>query len=258
MPRPPKCRLVCCFPQTSEFFPIKEQPEYEAVILTVDEYETIRLIDKVGLSQEECSKQMLIARTTAQKIYDNARKKLADALVDGLPLRIEGGAYKLCNGGNPMCGVKECRIQELFKKYEKDKGDNIMRIAVTYENGEIFQHFGHTETFKIYDAGDGRITASEVISTNGIGHGALAELLRAVNADILICGGIGGGAQKALAAAGIKLYGGVSGNADEAVNALISGNLDFNPYVCCDHHDREHGEGHACGGHGCGSNSCGH
>ena len=86
-----------------------------------------------------------------------------------------------------------------------------MRIAVTYENGQIFQHFGHTEFFKVYDVEDGKVVASEVVDTNGSGHGALAGVLNALKADILICGGIGGGAQMALAAAGIKLFGGVSG-----------------------------------------------
>ena len=133
-----------------------------------------------------------------------------------------------------------------------------MRIAVTYENGEIFQHFGHTEQFKVYDVADGAITASQIIDTNGSGHGALAGVLTALNADILICGGIGGGAQMALAAAGIRLYGGVSGNADAAVEALLAGKLDFNPNVQCSHHDHHHGEGHTCGDHGCGSHTCGH
>ena len=128
-----------------------------------------------------------------------------------------------------------------------------MRIAVTYENGQIFQHFGRTEFFKIYDVSDGVITASEVVSTNGNGHGALAGILTSLQADILICGGIGGGAQAALASAGIKLYGGVSGMADKAVEALISGNLDFNPDIHCDHHGHHHDAGHTCGSHGCGS-----
>lgn len=135
----------------------------------------------------------------------------------------------------------------------------IMRIAVTYENGEIFQHFGHSEQFKIYDVNEenGEVISSEVVDTNGSGHGALAGLLSALGADVLICGGIGGGAQAALAAADIKLYGGVSGNADEAVKAFISGKLDYDPDVKCSHHDdSHHGEGHTCGDHGCGSN-CG-
>ena len=114
-----------------------------------------------------------------------------------------------------------------------------MKIAVTYENGEIFQHFGHTEAFKIYDIADGKVVSAEVVDTNGSGHGALAGFLVAHGVDTLICGGIGGGAQNALAQAGIRLFGGVSGNPD----------------VHCDHHDH-HGEGHSCGDHGCGSHSC--
>ena len=133
-----------------------------------------------------------------------------------------------------------------------------MKIAVTHENGQIFQHFGHTEQFKVYDVEDGKVVSSAVVDTNGSGHGALAGVLTALNADVLICGGIGGGAQMALAAAGIRLFGGVSGDADAAVEALLSGNLDFNPNVKCNHHDHHHGEGHTCGDHGCGSHNCGH
>ena len=129
-----------------------------------------------------------------------------------------------------------------------------MKIAVTYENGEIFQHFGHTETFKIYDIADGKVVSAEVVDTNGSGHGALAGFLVTHGVDTLICGGIGGGAQNALAQAGIRLFGGVSGNADEAVNALLAGNLGYNPNVHCDHHDHE--AGHSCGDHGCGNHSC--
>ena len=131
-----------------------------------------------------------------------------------------------------------------------------MRIAVTYENEEIFQHFGHTQQFKVYDVENGAIVSSQVVDTNGNGHGALAGVLSALNADVLICGGIGGGAQMALADANIKLFGGVSGNADAAVEAFLAGNLAYNPNVQCNHHDHNHGEGHTCGDHGCG-NHCG-
>ena len=131
-----------------------------------------------------------------------------------------------------------------------------MRVAVTYENGEIFQHFGHTEQFKIYDVEDGKITKEQVVDTNGSGHGALAGFLLDLQVDTLICGGIGMGAQNALADAGIRLYGGVAGSADEAVKALAEGTLAYNPDVHCDHH--EHGEGHSCGhGHG-GDHECRH
>ena len=121
-----------------------------------------------------------------------------------------------------------------------------MRIAITFENGNVFQHFGHTQQFKIYDVENGQIVREEVVDTNGSGHGALAGLLANIGAEVLICGGIGAGAQNALKEAGVKLYGGVSGNADDAVHAFINGNLDFNPNVKCNHHDHEHGE-HSCG-----------
>lgn len=130
-----------------------------------------------------------------------------------------------------------------------------MRIAVTYENGEIFQHFGRTEHFKLYDIEDGTITNEQIVETGGSGHGALAGFLRAAQVDALICGGIGPGAQMALAEAGITLYGGVSGNADAAAKAFAEGRLAYDPDAHCDHHDHA-GEGHDCahdGGHCCGA-----
>lgn len=132
-----------------------------------------------------------------------------------------------------------------------------MRIAVTYENGSIFQHFGHTEQFKLYDIQETQIVKEQIIDASGSGHGALAGFLTENGVDTLICGGIGAGAQMALKEAGVRLYGGVSGSADEAVDALLAGNLGFDPEVHCDHHDQEHGEGHSCGGeHHCGDHHC--
>lgn len=131
-----------------------------------------------------------------------------------------------------------------------------MRIAVPYEKGEIFQHFGHTERFKIYDVENSKIQSSQVVDTNGSGHGALAGVLHALHVDALICGGIGGGAQAALAAADIQLYGGVSGSADKAAEALAAGTLAYDPNATCSHHGEHHHEGN-CGDHGCGHHSCG-
>ena len=130
-----------------------------------------------------------------------------------------------------------------------------MKIAVTYENGDVFQHFGHTQQFKVYEARDGKVADMRIVSTEGSGHGALAGMLAGLGVDTLICGGIGGGAQAALAEMGIRFFGGVSGNADEAVNALLAGNLVFERDIRCDHHDH-HGESHSCGehGHGCAGN----
>lgn len=131
-----------------------------------------------------------------------------------------------------------------------------MRIAVTYENGQIFQHFGRTEQMKVYDVQDGEIVSSEVVSTNGSGHSALAGVLTGLNVEALICGGIGGGAQAALAAAGIRLYGGVSGSADQAAQALACGALSYDPNARCSHHGEHHHTGE-CGSHGCGEHHCG-
>ena len=168
-----------------------------------------------------------------------------------------GGDYRLCSGEDPLCDRSGCFMRAFHDRYEKPKGDTFMRIAVTYENGEIFQHFGHTRQFKVYDVKEDKILSAQVIDTAGSGHGALAGVLTALNADVLICGGIGGGAQMALAAAGIRLFGGVSGDADAAVEAFVAGNLAFNPNVKCNHHgEHHHGEGHTCGDHGCGSHSC--
>lgn len=130
-----------------------------------------------------------------------------------------------------------------------------MRIAVTYENGQVFQHFGHTERFKVYDIENGKVTATTTVNTNGSGHGALADILKKMNVDTLICGGIGGGAKKALAEAGIELYGGVSGDADNAVLQLLAGKLNFDSDVTCNHHGEHHGDN--CGEQGCGEHHCG-
>lgn len=141
-----------------------------------------------------------------------------------------------------------------------------MKIAVTYENGNIFQHFGHTAQFKIYTVENGKIVSSEVVDTNGSGHGALAGFLENLGVSALICGGIGGGARFALQDADIEVYGGVSGDADEAAEAFVAGVLGFDPNACCSHH---HEGGHSCGSHDhncgdhhhdhhCGHHGCGH
>lgn len=249
MPRPRKCRRVCEYPRTLVFAPAGGRKK-ETVNMTVDEYETIRLIDGEGYSQEQCGKQMEISRTAVQLVYASARKKLARALVEGLTLSIGGGDYQLCRGDGDCGACGGCYKYAISRKYEKPKGDRIMRIAVTYENGQVFQHFGHTEQFKIYDTDEEKILDQKIVDTNGSGHGALAGFLADLKVDALICGGIGGGARNALAECGIKLYGGVTGDADQAVKALLAGELAYNPDVQCSHHGHGEGEhGGDCHGH---------
>ena len=258
MPRPQRCRRICFEPLYDSFSP-EGICAAEAVTLGMDEFETIRLVDLEGKTHEQCAKQMDISRTTVTEIYESARRKLADCIVNGKQLVIGGGNYRFCDGSAAgLCG-KHCRWHVSGNKNDVivSKGADCMRIAVTYENGMIFQHFGHTEQFKFYDIENNVITAEQVVGTNGSGHGAIAGFLSANQVDALICGGIGGGAQMALAEAGIKLYGGVSGSADEAVQALLAGTLGYDPDVHCSHHDHAHGEGgHTCGTHGCGAHSC--
>lgn len=128
-----------------------------------------------------------------------------------------------------------------------------MIIAVTYENGMVFQHFGHTAQFKLYTVENNAIKESRLLPTGASGHGALAGLLESAGVNTLICGGIGAGAKDALAKCGITIFPGVTGNADQSVQALLSGTLHFVPDVLCSHH---HENGHSCGEdkHGCGGN----
>ena len=135
-----------------------------------------------------------------------------------------------------------------------------MKVAVTYDENEmIFQHFGHTERFKLYTVEDGKVVSSEVIDTAGAGHEALAAFLMRHGVDTLICGGIGPGAVNALGMCGIRVFGGITGLADYAVEALLNGNLAYNPNPNSDHHDGEHGD--HCGHHGedhCGCHGANH
>ncbi len=238
MPRTTKCRRICSFPDYYSFVPEEaDRDKIETVMLSLDEYETIRLLDHEGLNQEECAARMGVARTTVTAMYECARKKLVGAVVEGKRLRIAGGNIEIDRERNGL------------NVSLKTKGDKTMRVAVTYDNGNVFEHFGRTEQFKVYDIESGKVVNSQILGTNGESCGALAGILNVANVDALICGGIGGGAVYALQEAGIKLYAGASGNTDEAVEALIAGTLDANGEANCSHH--EHEEGSSCGHGNC-------
>jgi predicted DNA-binding protein (UPF0251 family)/predicted Fe-Mo cluster-binding NifX family protein len=257
MPRPKRCRAICCYPDHWSFAP-EDEAGSGIVTLTLDELETIRLIDLEGLNQAQCAEQMEVARTTVTAIYEAARKKIANSIINGKRMIISGGEYRLKEESG------------LFSLDLPRKGQNQMRIAATYKDGQIFQHFGHTAQFKIYDVADGEIKNSKIVDTMGQGHGALAGFLLGGDVDVLICGGIGGGAQRALAEAGIKLCAGVTGSADEAAEAYAAGKLNYSNEANCTHHEGH--DGHGCGhhqeghgGHGCGrhhaehgEHGCGH
>ncbi len=242
MARPSKMRTICRMPKCC-YFTAKGNP-VNGINLTVEEFEVIRLIDYVGLNQEQCAGQMDVSRATVQSLYTQARKKMARFLVEGAYLEISGGSFKVCRKGNECPGCGQCTEKM------NGKGEETMKIAVTYENGQVFQHFGHTEEFKIYEVENNKVVSSEIKDTNGQGHGALAGFLKDNGIDVLICGGIGGGARNALAEAGIRLFPGAVGDADAQVDSFLAGTLSYDPDTMCSHHHHG-GEGHTCGEHGC-------
>ena len=175
MPRPQKCRRICFTPQYDSFYPENSQTD-DTLTLTLDEYEVIRLVDLEKKTHEQCSAQMDVSRTTVTEIYESARYKLAQCIVNGKRLIISGGNYRICEGREyPRCRQCMCHMATAEHSFpvfhlQHNKGEGIMKIAVTYENGEIFQHFGHTEQFKLYTIENGTITAVEVVDTNGSGR----------------------------------------------------------------------------------------
>ena len=232
MPRSAKCRRVCQMPTHCRFSP--ERPAHrEAVELTVEEYEALRLTDYRSAD--------LCPGPTEAGGLSGGRPSAADRRRQLRPLS-PGKLPGLQQALRPVC-------------LPRRKGSVLMKIAVTYENGQVFQHFGHTAQFKLYDVENGTVASSQVVDTNGSGHGALAGFLKDHQVDALICGGIGGGAQMALAEAGIRLYAGCQGDADTRVAELLAGTLVSADAATCDHH---HGEEHTCGDHGCGHHESGH
>lgn len=205
------------------------------VRLTLDELETIRLIDLDGLDQRQTAERMGVARATVAAVYARARHAIADALVNGKGITIGGGSVTF---------APAAARGKLWPSKEKE---SMMRIAVTYENGNVFPHFGRTESFKLYDVEGGKVVSSEVVGTNGVSHGALAGLLAANAVDVLICGGLGGGALAALQQAGVTVYGGTQGPADDVVEAFLAGSLQQTASASCHAHDHEG----SCGNGGC-------
>lgn len=239
-----KLRRVGIIPEYRGFTP-DGLASGDAIDMTVDELEVLRLCDLEGLNQEAVAQQMGIARATVAAICSRAHRKVADALVNGRALVIEGG------------NIAYSPIATTTAAWPAKKVDT-MRVATTYDNGNIFMHFGRSEQFKIYDIQDGKVLNEQVVGTGGTGHGALAGLLANGGVDTLICGGIGGGAINALTQAGIKVYAGAQGNCDACVEALIAGTLAQTGEATCDchghgddhEHEHIHEHGGSCGCHG--------
>ena len=225
-----KLRRVGIIPEYRGFTP-DGLASGDAIDMTVDELEVLRLCDLEGLNQEAVAQQMGIARTTVAAICSRAHRKVANALINGRALVIEGGniAYSPITTTTAAWPAREVDT--------------------------IFMHFGRSEQFKIYDIQDGKVLNEQVVGTGGTGHGALAGLLANGGVDTLICGGIGGGAINALTQAGITVYAGAQGSCDACVEALIAGTLAQTGEATCDchghdhEHAHEHGESCGCLGH---------
>ena len=255
MPRPTKRRCICAKPSVTLFEPVGGRDD--VVTIGFDEFEVMRLLDYEAYSQEQCAKKMQVSRPTVTRMYDHARQQVVRALVEGKKLQIHGGDVIVCTALKPECmGAKHCC-------HRQQKGEETMKkIAVPVENGQVFGHFGKSRAFLLSDTDNGAVLDQKMLPVTGEGHGALAGLLKDDGVQVLLCGGIGPGAQQALKEAGITVLAGVSGDAKEAVLAYLSGTLISVPGATCNHH---HGEGHSCGhhesGHDCAHNEhggCGH
>lgn len=184
-------------------------------------------------------------------VEENAEKNGIDTIAK-LPIDTET-AVKVDSGCAEDLDVSA--LSEISEKIASIKKEaSRLKIAVTYQEGNVFQHFGHSEQFKIYEIEDKKVVSSKIIGTDGNGHEALAGYLKNDNVDILICGGIGGGAVDALSEYGIQVVPGVTGEADMAVSDYLNDKLQVNMQPNCDHHDEEH----SCGEHIDGDCSCGH
>lgn len=233
--------LKSWYPSTDEAYSPKSE-----LILNLEEWECLRLVDYMGLSQQEASISMETSRQSVQYLLQSARKKVARALVESIPLSIDGGNYTKILNENTF----------------KEEGNNNMKIAVTFENDKVFSHFGRTPYFAIYEIEDGNLKNKTIVETPASGHGALVDFLTEQKIEALICGGIGGGAVNALREAGISIYSGASGDVDEQVDSFIKGQLPMSGEANCDHkhehnheHKHEHGEGN-CHNHGQEHHNC--
>lgn len=226
--RPRKCRKVCQMPETREFRPVGDSSCEAAVILTVDEYEAIRLIDKQGFSQEECSTYMQVARATVQLIYNSARKKLAEALVDGLPLRIEGGEYRLCDGKEEFCSCGGCKKHRLRCFERRMKEEDIVKIAIPLDENQkdVCIVLARAPYFLFREEGKDTIVENPAAQAHG-GAGIQAAQFLVDNAvNVLITVRCGQNAADVCKAAEMKIYKSANTAAADDLAAWEEGKLE--------------------------------
>lgn len=234
MARPYKKRCVGQQPHNTQFNP--QRKTKDEIVLTLDEFETIKWIDVENLSQENCATVMNISRTTVQRTYASARKKIGFALVNSVSLKIEGGPIEISE-------------PTPFKEHINEKGELTVKIAIGMSNNEVSGHFGHCNDFRIVDVVDGKVVSSEDIHDEVATHHERPKFLKNLNVEVLIIGGMGKGAYNRLLAEGIECLDSESKSIDEALNAYINNELNktIEAHECSGHHG--HGKHHDHGHH---------
>ncbi len=251
--RPRKFRNVCGLPHTDRFGPLGRGghghgPGNRFIVMLIDEYETIRLIDLEGLTQEECSQQMNIARTTVQRIYSDARKKIAQSLVEGKVLKIEGGDYKLCNGRGRFCGRGNCnRGPERREFLQEDKGErSIVKIVMPVDENnmdtKVASSFGRAAFFLVYDTEtkENSFIDNKAASSQGGAGVIAAQTVVDSKADALLTPRCGQNAADVLEAGEVKIYKSIEGSAEENIKAFIDEKLELLDEIHSGFH--KHGE----------------
>ena len=236
MPRKLCPKTVRSIPLVRAFTPYESDPgtAQDGIILLLEEWEALRLVDYAGFEQVQAALSMGISRQSVQMLVSSARSKLARAVVEGMPLRIQGDPKITGDNQTPIT-----------------KRKSIMKIAVTTQHTQVFPHFGRTPEFYVVTSENGKVIEESMIPAPAEGHGALVDFFVDLGIDTLICGGIGGGAVNLLRAAGIQIYAGASGSAKEQVLSMLSGQLPQQGDANCENHE-EHNHNH--GGHGCDHN----
>lgn len=218
MPRPRKCRKVCRMPENRGFTPDSACQHAEPVILNVDEYETIRLIDREGLSQEQCGQYMGVARTTVQQIYTLARKKLADVLVDGRPIRIEGGDYRICEDEDCFA-CPGCWRHPNSRKF-KEEGPMKIAIPLDENKTDVCLTFGRAPYIMFSQEGVQEILENPAAQAQGGAGLKAAQFLVDQQADVLITFRCGQNAADVFKAVGLEIYKAQGKTALENLRAL--------------------------------------
>ncbi len=226
IPRPRKCRKVCRLPENDGFLPLRDAPTLDAIVINVDEYETLRLIDREGFSQEQCGEYMHIARTTVQQIYTSARKKLADALVEGRRIQITGGDYRLCDGGETFCGCGGCHWHKTQNPNEHSRGET-MKIAIPLDENkvDVCPVLARAPFFLLCEGGQQTIAENPAAAAQGGAGIQVAQFLVDSGITALITPRCGQNAADIFTVADIKIYKSTPQSAAHNLSAYENGQL---------------------------------